>query len=371
MAPFHSAAARKVTLYWRLLLLASIAVPGLVTAAAAWQNHKHLMTAARDTLERTTALAREHALKVTETNLLVLDRIEDRVHGLAWEAILRRQETLHRDLRSIDEQIEQIAALHLVTPNGLIAAVSTVFPAPAVPITDRSYFKRHAAGEAGPLFGDPIVSRISGKLAFTMTRRRAGPNGEFDGIVFGSFLPEYFQRHWETLVAGRSIYLTLLRADGQSLAQFSPASTIETASPVNGELVQAINSADSGLLKMGLRSDGTERLVAFSRIGQHPLYIVSALSLSAIWAEWWSDLGVIVAFGTLTSVCLIFLTLQAGRRWRAAQEAVLLHSATHDALTGLPNRRRLQERLSEMLAGSTRGKHPIALLMIDLDRFKP
>jgi diguanylate cyclase (GGDEF)-like protein/PAS domain S-box-containing protein len=44
--------------------------------------------------------------------------------------------------------------------------------------------------------------------------------------------------------------------------------------------------------------------------------------------------------------------------------------AYYDALTGLPNRTLLRDRLSNALATARRQKHKIALLFIDLDRFK-
>jgi diguanylate cyclase (GGDEF)-like protein len=44
----------------------------------------------------------------------------------------------------------------------------------------------------------------------------------------------------------------------------------------------------------------------------------------------------------------------------------LLHQATHDELTGLPNRSALQQRLRELCAAS----RPFALLLLDVDRFK-
>ena len=46
------------------------------------------------------------------------------------------------------------------------------------------------------------------------------------------------------------------------------------------------------------------------------------------------------------------------------------HQATHDALTGLPNWELLRDRLGQGLAAATRSEGEIALLLIDLDRFK-
>jgi len=55
---------------------------------------------------------------------------------------------------------------------------------------------------------------------------------------------------------------------------------------------------------------------------------------------------------------------------RKASEERIRHLALHDALTGLPNRYSLNEQLAQALAFAQRNKKPLALLMIDLDRFK-
>jgi diguanylate cyclase (GGDEF)-like protein/PAS domain S-box-containing protein len=47
------------------------------------------------------------------------------------------------------------------------------------------------------------------------------------------------------------------------------------------------------------------------------------------------------------------------------------HLADHDALTGLPNRRLLEDRLRQALALSHRNRKQTAVMFIDLDRFKP
>jgi diguanylate cyclase (GGDEF)-like protein/PAS domain S-box-containing protein len=53
-----------------------------------------------------------------------------------------------------------------------------------------------------------------------------------------------------------------------------------------------------------------------------------------------------------------------------AQEEQSWYSANHDELTGLPNRRLLQDRFEQSLARARRESARIALLMLDLDGFK-
>jgi diguanylate cyclase (GGDEF)-like protein/PAS domain S-box-containing protein len=58
----------------------------------------------------------------------------------------------------------------------------------------------------------------------------------------------------------------------------------------------------------------------------------------------------------------IFERMQAEKR--------VWHIAHHDSLTGLPNRALLQDRLSQALIAAERGRNRVAVLFLDLDRFK-
>jgi len=55
---------------------------------------------------------------------------------------------------------------------------------------------------------------------------------------------------------------------------------------------------------------------------------------------------------------------------RKKYEASIEYLATHDALTHLPNRTLLADRLAQALAHAKRTERPLALLFLDLDRFK-
>ncbi len=52
------------------------------------------------------------------------------------------------------------------------------------------------------------------------------------------------------------------------------------------------------------------------------------------------------------------------------QTAALQHQALHDALTELPNRTLLSDRIRQSILFSRRNQQPLALLILDLDRFK-
>jgi diguanylate cyclase (GGDEF)-like protein len=69
---------------------------------------------------------------------------------------------------------------------------------------------------------------------------------------------------------------------------------------------------------------------------------------------------------TGAAVLRIVQALQTAER----SEARLVFQAHHDSLTGLPNRRMMEEHLSQLLAKTPVDRTHVALLYLDLDRFK-
>ena len=65
----------------------------------------------------------------------------------------------------------------------------------------------------------------------------------------------------------------------------------------------------------------------------------------------------------------IIITIKDVTEEKAAQDR--LHwTATHDAITGLPNRAAFQTTLDSALSGAMARAHPLSLLLVDLDNFK-
>jgi diguanylate cyclase len=84
-------------------------------------------------------------------------------------------------------------------------------------------------------------------------------------------------------------------------------------------------------------------------------------------------LAAIVAGGAAAMLLVGLVLAFADRQVAATKLAAAEHAAAmalHDVLTGLPNRRHLQTTLKARIAAAT-GQTPIAIVAVDLDRFKP
>lgn len=75
---------------------------------------------------------------------------------------------------------------------------------------------------------------------------------------------------------------------------------------------------------------------------------------------------VLDADGLVQEIVASFIDMTA----RVQAEQALEREALYDSLTGLPNRRLLHDQLQEVVRSSVRDGYPVALLLLDLDRFK-
>jgi diguanylate cyclase (GGDEF)-like protein/PAS domain S-box-containing protein len=133
-----------------------------------------------------------------------------------------------------------------------------------------------------------------------------------------------------------------------------PAEVAQRARQLTQELGREIAPGFEVLAARARRGDPEEREWTYVRHDGQRVPVV--LTVTALHNE----------HGDLTG----FLGIAYDVTERKRAEESIRHLAQHDALTGLPNRTLLEERLNQALARARREMTSVALMFIDLDRFK-
>ena len=118
--------------------------------------------------------------------------------------------------------------------------------------------------------------------------------------------------------------------------------------------------------------DGVERLYVFQRVAEHPLILTYGMSTDAIYADWHQkalSIGLLMLVLCAINLALVVFLTRALKS-RSEAEYKLSIMATTDSLTGLCNRRRLDEVFDLEWRRAQRVQSTVALLMIDADNFK-
>ena len=308
----------------RAAVIVALLVPALLFVAVAWYLHRQAFEDARQRLDAAASVAREHALKLFETNEMLLQRMFD-LTGTADDAtLLEHGAALHSQLRRMSAGLPQIQGLFLTGADGRMLASSRVYPpARDIDYSDREFFRVHAT-ERGRLFvTEQLVSRATGEPFFDISRRREYADGKFAGVASTSLRPEYLTRFYQELAAGEpSLRLRVLRRDGRMLAMWPPSAN-GRAVLAESELVRLFGAGvASGRLDGPSVIDGTDRLRAFQQLSPYSLYVVASLDRAAVVAEWWKRVGLIGVIAVPAMIGFGAIGLLALRRTRNELDAV-------------------------------------------------
>jgi diguanylate cyclase (GGDEF)-like protein len=183
----------------------------------------------------------------------------------------------------------------------------------------------------------------------------------------------YFDQLFNTLTIGNGSSVNLLSRNGILLAQ----QPLLERDMIDKDLSDRPNFKrilrdGSGSFQAISAISGKERLYTFTNVGELPLIVVVALSSEDVFAPW-SRVALLTSSATgVLCAGLLWLTWMLRRelRRRRRAERVLSELAATDALTGLANRRVLDERLRLEWDRAQRSTEPLTVLMIDVDHFK-
>ena len=317
---------RKTTLPTRpslALLGASVLLPLLFFAIAAWQSHRVALREAGARVERTVRVLQEHAIKVFETNQLVIDRVNGRLRYMDWSREADRAD-LFAILKGLQHELDQIATITVTDAEGHLRASSRGYPFDtSISFADRDWFQAlRSADSPRPIVSRSIIGRQSGQAVFNLAARATGPEpGVFDGVVAVSNDRAYFESFYKDVEPAIEHTVTLVRDDGQILAR-QPPTGVATLGPESA-LLQMGRHPTEAVRRVRSSIDGIERLASLRRIGDFPVFVSFGIGVGAALAPWRQDLrvyGLVAALAAAVLLAISTLAIRSAAREQAATQ---------------------------------------------------
>jgi diguanylate cyclase (GGDEF)-like protein len=359
-----------------------------LTAEFVWNlwNARHAQL--RETQTATSNMARalaQHAettIKVADTVLLgVVERLE--TDGTGDASLARLRKFLHAAELPVlfgvfvfDSDGRQLVNSH---PSGVSKVNGAV----------RDYFRYHREHPGGhPHIGQPMRSLATGDWIITVSRRIDRADGSFAGVAVAAINLQHFKQFYDSFDIGVKGAIFLALDDGALLVRRAQDETTNRQNIADGPVFRHYRAnGPVGTAMLIARADNVERLYSYRHIDGYPMLVAVALSKQEILANWQADtwrsgaaLVLLVAALALLGYRLIRqlrirekLTVQLREAKQAleARNESLVALALHDGLTGLPNRRQFDAVLNAEFNRAMRGGTSLALVMIDVDYFKP
>jgi len=210
----------------QLMMVASVVLPLMLFAFAAWLNYHHELSVADDRIERSLDIIHEHTLKVFQTIERTIAEVNEIVRGMPDEEIRQEQPRLHERIKRIVDVLPQLRAIFLIDRNGQPILSSQFVQVPGnLRSRERSFFNVHIDSDVGIYVSEVVEPRLAafGSPFFVLSRRRPSEDGSFDGVVAVAVVPQYFEEFYALIGRSPGELYALIRADGKLLARYPQA----------------------------------------------------------------------------------------------------------------------------------------------------
>ena len=262
----------------------------------------------------------------------------------------------------------------IINKEGMLAATTLGMPKAPMDLSDREHFRVHIDTDGDELFiSKPVFGRVSGKWSIQLSRRIIAADGTFSGVILVAIDPYYLANFYGSIDVRKKGMVLLAGLDGIVRARVSSGDRTIGQSITSGALFRQLALASSGSFLTDGRRDGVSRISSYRRVKGYPLVVAVGFARAEVLAGAGQRRMIHYSVATFVScLVLIFSTMIVRRQIRLLRARDnLWEAANYDLLTKLPNRNRLHEVVSAIIAEphTTRSQR-FAALLIDLDNFK-
>jgi two-component system, NtrC family, sensor kinase len=303
----------------KTMLVASIVIPVALFSYAAWFNYHNALAHADEQLTASLNILSEHASKVFQSVDLTFTSVDTIIGGDPTdEQIKAKEEPLHFQLSKLEKALATVDAIFIADKDGRALVSSAIFPLPAdTSVADRDYFQAQAPRNSGTYIGAVSQSRATKARIFGVSRRRPAVDGQFNGIIVVSVLPEVFTEFYKKLAGDSTASFSLAKSDGAILARYpTPPGDATHFGPDSGFMRTIANRPEGGIVT-AKSVDDVQRRIAFRKLGYADLYVSDGLQTDEIYAGWIRQMASHLIFGIPATLFLFGLVLLTMRRTKA------------------------------------------------------
>jgi signal transduction histidine kinase len=358
-----SAEGRRRAAHWGrpglALIAASVLLPIVLYALAAWYSYDETIRRAEQRVERTTRILEEHALKVFESQRLVIEQVNLRLRFMDWSKEADRVD-LYNILVKLQDDLDQVSTITVADAQGRMLASGRTYPAnPAISFADRDYFQTLQKGASAlPTISNAYLGRQT-KIPVFNVAGRIGSGGDFKGVIAVSADVSYFQDFYKSVDPDTDHRVLLVRTDGAILVS-EPKLPFEHLPPTS-KLLRDIQTQTSGSYSLHSQLDGVDRIFSFRRIGAYPVVVRFGIARSAALASWYSMLVIYGIAALLASLALLlassFAVRQtqrervARRKWEETAAALQAEAAERERIEGQLRQSQKMEAVGRLTGG--------------------
>src|SRR5262250_331978 len=305
----------------QLMMVASVVLPVVLFAFAAWLNYRHEYAVADDRIERSLEILHEHTLKVFQTVERAIAEVNEIVRGMSDDDMRRDQSYLHERVKRIVDALPEVRAIFLINRDGRPLVSSRLARIPAdFDSRERSFFAAQMAGDADTYVSEVLTPRLTGLSTpfFVLSRRRPSADGTFNGVVAVAVLPRYFEEFYALIGRSPGSLYALVRSDGGFLARYPELSDRQRALQAGSALDKVIAQGAERMVFTIPHSqvDARERRIGLRKLEGFPVYVVAGIDSSAIRGEWMATMASHLVFGLPATLFLLLIIGVALRRTR-------------------------------------------------------
>jgi diguanylate cyclase (GGDEF)-like protein len=276
--------------------------------------------------------------------------------------------------------LDLVLTISITDSRGNIIASSDTTPTPN--IFDQEFFQ-NLIKKNDISIGPAQKNQDSEEWKLEFGHRLTAANGKFSGIVMAKVDAMYFVIDYENAKLGEKGLLGILNADGKFLVRRTgdvlfAGDQIHYTGKISGQ-----SDTDPDVEILSSNWDEVRRYVSARRIYDFPLAVVVGLSVDEQMSTSRQNSHIYLWRGLVASVLLITIfslltrmSLQLERSRLQVAEEQIAHArrveflAYHDTLTNLPNRSLFSRLIAQSISQAHRHNRQLAVLFIDLDRFK-